>query len=218
VQNAKAFRPKIIETHTDWVVVDKPPGWAVYGDKPSLQDWVMDQLGGLRVFPVHRLDKDTTGVLLFARSPSIAAHFTESFRKRRMLKTYQAWVWGVPEKMAASITFPLKKKSNSPEQSARTDYRVLKTTILTSKSGESHEFSLLELEPKTGRYHQIRRHLKMLGHPIVADPEYCPKIKNAWTASIFPNLTICLCAVSLRWIQNNGNQKTWRVKPRFRIR
>jgi 23S rRNA pseudouridine955/2504/2580 synthase len=123
---------------------------------------------------VHRLDKDTSGVLLIARSPGAAAKFSKSFSGREARKTYWALVVGVPDIASGRIDLPIGKQPGSGGekmhvdeengQSARTRYRVIE------RAGNAAAF--VELQPLTGRTHQLRVHMAAIGHPIVGDGKY----------------------------------------------
>lgn len=128
--------------------------------------------GKLRPGIVHRLDKGTSGVLVVAKNDRAHAVLSEQFKSREIKKTYLAFVWGSPEPAKGVIDRPLgrdlkDRKKISPRtaqaRSARTSYRVLKTY---------GPISLVELEPETGRTHQIRVHLTEIRHPVVGDPTY----------------------------------------------
>lgn len=170
------------------IAINKPAGLLVH---PSLVDrhetrsamtLLRDQIGQF-VYPVHRLDKPTSGVLLFALSPEIARRLTASFTEKRIEKRYLAVVRGYTE-AAGLIDHPLKerydkmtdrraKKDKSPQQ-AVTEYRQLMTLELPVRVDRysTSRYSLVEITPLTGRKHQIRRHFKHLSHPIIGDTSY----------------------------------------------
>jgi len=119
--------------------------------------------------PVHRLDRGTSGVVLFARSAAAAAALAESFRQRRVTKTYRALVEGRPDRDTFDITQPIARldlQSNTAgvARPARTEVRVLQR--------RDDGNSLVEVRPITGRPHQIRIHLAAAGHPLAGDPFY----------------------------------------------
>lgn len=154
---------KVVFQDSHFLAAHKPAGIPTYGEsKTGFKELLEEQLVQ-RLFPVHRIDADTEGLVLFALNSKAAAYFTRMFKEQKIKKTYYAWVEGAPPKQG-SITKALTRKTGGTE-SARTDYKVLK-----QKSG----MSLVEVHPKTGRFHQIRRHFQMIGHPVVGDPIYNP--------------------------------------------
>ncbi|MBU6152868.1 MAG: RluA family pseudouridine synthase [Bdellovibrionales bacterium] len=157
---------KVIHRDSFCLCAHKPHGISTYresrgGNAPGLKELLEDQLNQ-RLFPVHRIDADTSGLVLFALDPKSAAAFTRLFKEHKVKKTYHAWCVGeTPSK--GCIKTPLKKNKSDETESARTDYTRL-------KSGRG--FSLVEIHPYTGRFHQIRRHFDSIGHSLVGDPLY----------------------------------------------
>ena len=147
-------------------IVDKPSGMLVHrgwaNDPVVAMTLLRDQLGR-HVFPVHRLDRGTSGVLVFALSSETAAALQKQFEEGAVHKRYLALVRGIPKEGQGVVDHPVPKTEDGPRVPAVTAWRRL-------WSGE--RFSLVEAEPKTGRFHQIRRHLKHLGHPLVGDVNY----------------------------------------------
>ena len=163
----------------DWFMLNKPPGLATQGGTKTVQhlDRLLDGLAddnGQRPKLVHRLDKDTSGVLLVARSARAAAHFTKAFAGRTARKVYWALIVGVPSVEEGLIDAPLAKqpgtggeKMHVDEENglpARTRYR------LVERAG--NRAAWVELQPLTGRTHQLRAHMAAIGHPIVGDAKY----------------------------------------------
>ena len=163
----------------DWFMLNKPPGLATQGGTKTVQhlDRLLDGLAdesGQRPKLVHRLDKDTSGVLLVARSARAAAHFTKAFAGRTARKVYWALITGVPSVEEGLIDAPLAKqpgtggeKMHVDEESglpARTRYRLI------DRAG--NRAAWVELQPLTGRTHQLRAHMAAIGHPIVGDAKY----------------------------------------------
>ncbi|SJZ74812.1 tRNA pseudouridine65 synthase [Oceanospirillum multiglobuliferum] len=177
----------ILYQDADLVVVNKPSGLLVHRSPIDRHETrfalqlVRDQIGQ-RVYPVHRLDKPTSGVLIFALSPAIARALTEQFTAHQIEKTYLAVVRGfAPE--SGIIDHPLVeepdkmmpgRKAPTEAQSALSHYRCLaqaELAVCIEKYPVSR-FSLVEVQPKTGRRHQIRRHLKHINHPIIGDAKH----------------------------------------------
>lgn len=164
------------------VSVDKPPGLLVHrtgldaGETRFALQLLRDQIGQ-PVWPVHRLDKGTSGVLLFALDAETARAMGLAFeRGEAMRKTYRAVVRGWPPE-AGEIDHPLKRMPDDMRtgreeiQDALTRYRTLERYELPLAQGAfpSTRCALVELQPVTGRRHQLRRHMKHIAHPIIGD-------------------------------------------------
>lgn len=146
-------------------VFNKPSGLAVH------RGWAPDPITALtlarrrlgrKVFPVHRLDRATSGVLVFALHHDAAGALQESFKTGEVEKTYWALVRGTPA-LSGIIDHPVPRSEKGPRVEAVTHFRRLAT---------AGRFSLVEACPKTGRLHQIRRHFKHATHPLVGDVRY----------------------------------------------
>lgn len=160
------------------IVLNKPPGLATQGGSGTTRhvDGLLDALAGDGPRPrlVHRLDKDTSGVLLIARTPGSAAFFSRRFSGRRARKIYWALVVGVPDIAEGLIELAIAKQpgtggekmhvDEASGQPARTRYRVI------DRAG--NRAAWVELQPLTGRTHQLRVHMAAIGHPIVGDGKY----------------------------------------------
>jgi len=164
------------------IAVDKPAGLLVHRSQIDAQEerfalqMLRDQIGQ-PVWPLHRLDKGTSGVLLFALSAEVASLMGPVFEQGGASKRYQALVRGWPAEDAGLIDHPLardpeKPSAGQPMLTARTEWRVLRRLewpLTVDARFPTSRFSLLELKPQEGRRHQIRRHLKHIAHPIVGD-------------------------------------------------
>lgn len=157
----------------DLVAVHKPAGLLTHrnahaGREPFLLQMLRDQLGQ-RVYPVHRLDRPTSGLIVMALSPEMAGTLARQFAAHDVGKTYLAVVRGfAPEQ--GCIDSPLVSESGL-ERPARTDYVRLDTVELPFPVGRyaTARFSLVRVQPKTGRTHQIRRHFAHIRHPLIGD-------------------------------------------------
>ncbi|MCL9782775.1 tRNA pseudouridine(65) synthase TruC [Vibrio sp. S4M6] len=167
------------------VAVNKPAGMLVHRswlDKHEtvfVMQTLRDQIGQ-HVFPLHRLDRPTSGVLVFALSSEVAAQVMPMFAEHDMEKTYHAIVRGWIETEDV-LDYPLKveldkiadkfAKEDKEAQSAITAYKPLASVELPYSTGkfDTSRYCLMELKPKTGRKHQLRRHMHHLSHPIIGD-------------------------------------------------
>jgi 23S rRNA pseudouridine1911/1915/1917 synthase len=164
----------ILFENDDMIAVNKPSGMLTLPDR---HDGELQSLRGIlqtvygQIFVVHRIDKDTSGLILFAKNEQTHKYLSQLFENRGIEKYYQGLVHGKPIPPAGSILEPLSEhpakngtmmvhKKGKP---SHTDYTTIK---------ELGKFSLLEFHIHTGRTHQIRVHCKHMGHPIVCDPLY----------------------------------------------
>lgn len=172
---------RIIHIDEHLVAIDKPAGLLVHRTAIDAQEQVFalqllrDQLGR-PVWPVHRLDKGTSGLLLFALSSEMAGLLAPMFEQGLARKRYQALVRGWPENEGV-IEHPLARDPELPSAgqtmlASRTDWHGLarlEWPIQTQAGFETSRFALVEARPLTGRRHQIRRHLRHIAHPIIGD-------------------------------------------------
>jgi 23S rRNA pseudouridine955/2504/2580 synthase len=178
-EEAELVREMVIYEDPSAFVLNKPPGLATQGGTKTHHhlDRLLDGLaedGGSRPKLVHRLDKDTSGALLVAKTARSAGHFAKSFSGRTARKVYWALIVGVPSLDEGMIDAPLAKqpgtggeKMHVDEESglpARTRWRVI------DRAG--NRAAWVELQPLTGRTHQLRAHMAAIGHPIVGDAKY----------------------------------------------
>ncbi|MFC4290839.1 RluA family pseudouridine synthase [Sphingorhabdus arenilitoris] len=169
----------VIYRDKDALVLNKPPGLATQGGTKTSEhvDGLLDALyfdSDQRPKLVHRLDKDTSGVLLVARSSRSAAHFSKAFSSRTARKVYWALVMGVPSVEDGVIELPLGKQPGSGGekmcvdhengQPSKSRYRIIEQA--------GNRCCWVELQPFTGRTHQLRVHMAAIGHPIVGDGKY----------------------------------------------
>ncbi|MBN7824839.1 tRNA pseudouridine(65) synthase TruC [Bowmanella dokdonensis] len=204
------------------IAVNKPAGLLVHRsliDKYETRFAVQalrDQIGQ-RVYPVHRLDKPTSGVLLFALNPEMARSMTELFTTGRVEKRYQALVRGfTPDE--GMIDYPLREKldkiadkrarKDKPAQPALSLYRTLQRFELPIpvRPYQSARYSLVELWPKTGRKHQLRRHMAHLRHPIVGDVNHGDGKHNAMVRDRFGFVGLALTACEMNFEHPRSRQ------------
>lgn len=173
----------IIYEDDDCVVINKPLGLlthskGAFNPEATVSTWLrsrMKALKGERAGIVHRLDRATSGVMICAKTPEALSWLQKQFSQRKVKKSYVAVVQGVLKEPEAIIDMPIERNPKKPQtfrvgsngKAALTPYKVLKT---------NGKLSLLQLEPTTGRTHQLRVHLEHLGHPIVGDTFYGGKV------------------------------------------
>ncbi len=162
------------------LALNKPSGLAVQGGSKTRRhvDGLLAAFGTGVDKPrlVHRLDRDTSGLLLVAKTPAVAKHLTRAFADRKTEKTYLALVAGVPKPKVGQINVPLIKGTDLDRERMRPaqDHEKGDGALTSYKVLSQHhgQVSLVALRPHTGRTHQLRVHMEAIGHPIVADPKY----------------------------------------------
>lgn len=204
----------------DLIVINKPPGLLVHRtqlDRYETQFAMLilrDQIGA-HVYPVHRLDKPTSGALVFALSSEMARLLSLEFSEQRVLKKYMAIVRGIPVE-EQTIDYPLKEdhdnildksnrkkaKADKPAQEAVTYIRRLSSIELPIQVDRypTTQYSLIEAQPKTGRRHQIRRHLKHINNPIIGDTTHGSSKHNRFFEERFKMKRLYLASTEISFI------------------
>ena len=202
---------EVLYRDDDLVAVHKPAGLMVHRSELDRRETrfavqlLRAQLGRY-VFPAHRLDRGTSGALLFAFDARTAARLGQAFESRAIEKRYLAMVRGWPAP-AGSIDHPLRRLADgkdvpepgAPRQEARTDYRRLACAEapIPSRDHGTTRFALLEVFPRTGRQHQIRRHFKHISHPVLNDATYGKGPLNRAFAGLFGTSRLLLACADL---------------------
>lgn len=160
------------ETASDWFARTYPAS-AEVGETQRLADGTEIRRPGI----VHRLDRETSGVLVFAKTPEAHEYLKHAFKEREAKKTYLAFTYGVPKERKGTIDFAIGRsrkdfRLRSAQPRAKGTMREAITNYLVLADNE--EYSLMKVMPETGRTHQIRVHLKAIHHPVVCDPLYAP--------------------------------------------
>lgn len=207
---------KVLYRDAGLLAVDKPSGLLVHRgwakDERVAVDLAAELVGG-RVWPLHRLDRGTSGVLLFARNAELARELSARFEAGEIKKRYLALVRGVvgPEDQLIDHglrrhdpkTGKLRKKPKDGSEPERLDAR---THVRGLGSAAVERYSLVEARPETGRTHQIRRHLKHISHPIIGDVRYGKGAHNRWFREQLGLHRLALHAYELRLRHPQGRE------------
>jgi 23S rRNA pseudouridine955/2504/2580 synthase len=176
---AQYVREMVIHQDSDAFVLNKPPGLATQGGTKTNRhlDRLLDGLVGAdegRPKLVHRLDKDTSGALLVAKTARSAGHFAKAFSGRTARKVYWALVVGVPSPDEGTIDAPLAKQpgTGGEKMHISEEHGLPAKTKWRTVDHAGNRAAWVELQPLTGRTHQLRAHMAAIGHPIVGDAKY----------------------------------------------
>tara|TARA_B100000780_G_scaffold277661_1_gene248898 strand:- start:584 stop:1267 length:684 start_codon:yes stop_codon:yes gene_type:complete len=206
---------EIIHENKNYLVINKTAGLICETNSfnnIAVEDLVHEHLVKNKKKPfigiTHRLDKVTSGVILFAKKKSILIEFNELFRNRKIQKTYWAIVKTKPPKDKEKLTnFLIKNNLEKRADIVQSKLKNAQESILTYKVIDKNELGyLLEIKPKTGRFHQIRAQLAYVGLPIIGDEKYGSDQK-------YIPLSICLHALKLRYQKTNSKElKSYQAK------
>jgi 23S rRNA pseudouridine955/2504/2580 synthase len=213
-----SVRAMVIYEDPAILALDKPPGLSSQGGRGQVNTldellWAFARPGGARPRLIHRLDRDTSGVILTAKTKPAAGFLGKAMMARRFEKTYVALVGGALTESEGEIDAPLRREEVGREaymrvcpadhpdaETASTRYRVLAT---------GQGASLVELKPNTGRMHQLRVHMAHLGRPILGDVRY----GGALTVAGEPVSRLMLHATALRFPHPDGGETSLEAPP-----
>ena len=222
--------PKGIFTDDQLLVLNKPAGWLTHpsgrSDTPSVTEWLIVNDPSLAIIGpaeklqdgtiiaragiLHRLDRETSGVLAVAKTAEAFDWFTTSFRERTVAKIYRAIVLGVVKSDEGVIDLPIGRSRKDPRRRVASKRAVgtLRPAVTRFRVIERFtQHTYLELKPETGRAHQLRAHLKAIQHPILADELYASS-RPANLGSALPTINrTALHAYSLTLPFPNGEKK-----------
>lgn len=182
----------LIFENDDFFIINKPAGIASQATLSSSKDNILHVLSNYdpnkfdinKMFLVHRLDKDTSGLMIISKNKEVQNKFEDLFRDKKIKKSYDALCFYVPKKLEGEILFPIAKDNSrkncyfavtNPNSKTR-DAKSAETSYLVRKTYKNGEASLITCMPKTGRTHQIRVHLSAIGCPLLGDKTYSQNI------------------------------------------
>jgi 23S rRNA pseudouridine1911/1915/1917 synthase len=217
--------PEILFENDEFIALNKPAGLLSVPDRtqsvPSLKDLLIQKFQ--HIYTVHRLDRETSGVIVFAKTPEVHQHLSLIFQERQVEKIYNGIVWGVPISPKGNIELPIQ------EHPAKNGTMIVHRKGKTASTGyevieDFARYALLKFNLYTGRTHQIRVHMKESGHPILCDPLYgdgkpvfVSSLKKNYNHSGFdeekPILSrLALHAAKLGFTDTNGKRYTFEAE------
>ena len=226
---------QIVAESEEWIVIDKPALLQIHPSKPSdertawhlLRDLLaFEMANGGQVSIINRLDRETSGLVLVAKTRAAARHFSMLMERGGIEKEYLAIVWGWPKEDRFEVDAPLLRQGiHAPSRiylkqcvhpagaAARTRFQVLRRFTRQ----EDVPFTLVRAFPETGRMHQIRVHLSHAGHPVVGDKIYGPSedhyltfIETGWTPALEQSLLLNRHALHSAYLRAGSDDLCWR--------
>ncbi|WP_299133690.1 pseudouridine synthase [uncultured Tenacibaculum sp.] len=176
-------------------------------DEKSLLQLLDEQIKG-KYYPIHRLDRKTSGIILLAKETKFVSKFQNLFTENLIQKTYYGIVRG-HSPQSTIIDSPVKGRDSNVYKEAETKLETIKQKILEIpvKPYDTSRYSLVKLTPKTGRLHQLRIHTNKISHPLIGDPKYGDKNHNMMFIENFDCDNLFLHAYSLEFIHPFLNKK-----------
>lgn len=178
---------KILHRDPAWLALDKPSGLSVHNteDGDNLLNRLVGRLQVESLFPVHRLDKETSGVQIIALNESSARELAQAFQSRTVKKIYCGVLRGVLKDKAGSWTLPLTDKAEGRDNPAGISAKRVPCETGFKVIDENRYVTLCEFNLITGRQHQIRKHAALMKHAILGDPRYGDRKYNSKIASVY---------------------------------
>ena len=199
------MEPTILYQDDELLIIDKPAGMIVHPDGrhdyPALDAYLQEKFG--EVFLVHRIDRETSGVLIVARTEATHAFLKEQFQNREVKKVYRAFVYGNLKDERGIIDRPIgSARGGTAPRSATQPYGREREAVTTwRRVANGPACAYVEAFPQTGRTHQIRVHFSAIQHPIVADSMYAPSREP-----ILGFKRLALHALSVAFVHPNGKK------------
>jgi 23S rRNA pseudouridine1911/1915/1917 synthase len=222
---------RVVEENEDWIVVDKPAGLLIHPSKPDGRRTLWHGLSELLAFEIasggqvsviNRLDRETSGLVLVAKTAAAARRLSMQMQNRMVKKEYLALVWNWPEEDVFTVDNPILRRGEVEESEvylmqkahpkgtpAVTHFRVLQRVEWNTSNGD--KFALVHADLVTGRMHQVRVHLASKGHPVVGDKIYGPSerwyldfIDRGWTPEMEAQLLMARHALHCAMLEIPG--------------
>ena len=204
--------PTIIYEDTELLVVNKPAGMIVYPDGkhdyPALSHWLEKKYGEGNFHFVHRIDRETSGVLIVAKTEESYDLLKEQFQEREIKKTYRAFVHGILKIDRGMIDKPIgSSRGGKGPRSAKLPHGTMREAVTAYRViSRGKDATYVEAFPKTGRTHQIRVHFSAVQHPIIADVLYAPN-----RPKLLGFERLALHALSVTFTHPNGKEMTFQA-------
>ncbi len=200
------------------VAINKPPGILVHRtkiseDKIFVLQLLRDQLGQ-KIFPIHRLDRGTSGVLVFGKNKTAAAYLGEQLMNKKVEKKYLAIIRGYVDQ-TGTIDYPLAPEPHKEKKEAISHYKRLEQVEFAAQIGRypSARYSLVEIKTETGRRHQIRRHFSHLRHPIIGDKKHGDVKHNTYFRNSLGISRMLLHASDFAYVEEISKKKIFLEAP-----
>lgn len=217
--------PRIIFEDSDLLLLYKPASWFVHPPenpryrrglkRKTCTQWLNDA-HGIKAYPAHRLDAATEGIFICGKNKVATARLNSQFKNHETNKVYYAAVRGWIKNPEATIEIELKNNSTGEFAACETYYRTLATLELqakVSKKFDTSRYSLLSVAPRTGRWHQIRRHMNRVSHPIIGDREHGDSHHNRYFRDNLNIDGLCLWAKELTITHPTTGEKIKFLSP-----
>jgi tRNA pseudouridine65 synthase len=223
--NPKSDFPSILFQDDFILILFKPAGWFVHPPENPVHrrglkrktcvQWLMDA-HSIKASPAHRLDVGTEGVLIFGKTKPALKNLNQQFLNQKVKKTYNCVVRGWLKEPSGKIDLPLELDSTKTLVPSTTIYKTLskieKNVVINPKFATSR-YSLLEAEPETGRWHQIRRHMNRVSHPIIGDSEHGDLRHNRFFREDLKIPNMCLRAKSISFLHPENDNEMFFQTP-----
>lgn len=201
--------PRILFEDNEILLLYKPANWFVHPpENPKYRrglkrrtcvQWLSD-VHNIKAFPAHRLDAATEGIFICGKNKLATAHLNLQFKNHEINKIYYAIIRGWPQEPNGHIHIPLENLSTGELAPCETNYVTLaqiEHPVKIGKRFDTSRYSLIEVNPKTGRWHQIRRHMNRISHPIIGDREHGDSHHNRYFRDQLQVDGLCLWAKEL---------------------